>query len=413
MVVKKYEGEISPISPSRSLDSGGPGSATTSTSASQWRKIMYGEPMYPKKRNSSSTTPPPSEMVVPPTPTSVGQMAKIMYGEPIYPSLKTASPSVDASVSDSGEESDDHEDNDADEVKLPPTNLPPQPSRAPSPSAESVCYPLTNTSAPSHTYLDPMFYNEHDVPPVPPLPLQYSSSSRTASPTLLTSGRSQEQRSLPRPPPLHSASYDIIPRSRSTPPQEDALSSSHSLALSTSAPGSRRPSYNPPVRTLSMSSRRLPTPPTTAPIDTRHHVLRHSQSTNKPLNVQTREKRMSHYAPRSLPPTPISPVSAPVQHSDFRRASEHTHVHRQQQLQQQQPRRRMRKGSHGDLSEAWLASAHDPHHPDPAHGQGNALFDTPPPAYNTINFDAGYEMTISSAPPLPPPPPPRSLPRRL
>lgn len=107
MLVEKYEGQDS-IFPSPATaygsDNGSPRSPVgTSTSASQWRKIVYGEPLFPKRApNPMQST---SELV--PNPTSPEQMAKIIYGEPIYPTLRTPSPALSGTDSDEDDEADD------------------------------------------------------------------------------------------------------------------------------------------------------------------------------------------------------------------------------------------------------------------------------------------------------------------
>ncbi|KAK0213200.1 hypothetical protein DFS33DRAFT_104161 [Desarmillaria ectypa] len=219
-----------------------------STTGLHWRKIISRDQLF-SRRSASITSSVDHLPLSPASSASVGQMAKIVYGDPIYPTLSPVTP--DSSVSESDEEEAEDEDEDEEEELVTSAIQVPSTSRGHSPSAESVCYPLRNASAPSHTYLDPSYYHNPDAPPVPPLPAQFSSSlTRRVS--------SNNLRKLPAPP-HHSAR-----RPQSTPPGELRRSASTPYL-----PGSNRP-------------RRLPIPPG------RHD----SQSQGQSL--------------RSLPPTPIS-----------------------------------------------------------------------------------------------------------
>ncbi|KAG7098471.1 hypothetical protein E1B28_000415 [Marasmius oreades] len=386
--LRKSEGESSssPLQARRSLSgSVSPRSiSATSTSASQWRKIMYGEPMYPKRL--SSTSQPPS------TPTSAGQMAKIMFGKPLYPSLRTSSDysccppdfDSDADTSDSDSErpeaeDSEHEDEEEEEeegVGVQVVTPSRQPSRAPSPSEESVLYPLTTSSAPSHTYLDPLFYNEFNVPPVPKIPTQYAasaSSSRVPSP--ITPGPSssinRRFRELPRPP---SSSH----RSQSTPRPRtaDPSTSSPVESMASSASDDRRPSYD-AAFLVSTPLRMLPLPPPGSPVDGLGpvHPLRHSQSSGRPLHSRYNDKRSSRSANRTLPPTPSQDSHFP-------------------------------KRSFGDLAD-WLSSTDWPGpHASTSYGRDSLIgIDCPPPAYNSIDFSQPTIPTsVTSLPPAHPPP---------
>ncbi|KAJ7594551.1 hypothetical protein C8J56DRAFT_1161150 [Mycena floridula] len=346
MVVKKYEEDASPID---ALTLGVPQSAPA-TSSFQWRKIMLGEPIFPRRQ--SGTISPASDMP-PPTPTTPSQMAKILYREPIYPSLKNDSCTTVSEASDL-EYSDDEELATSHQLSQP------SPSRPPSPSAESVCYPLVNGSAPNHTYLDPMFYNdEQDVPPVPPLPSQYARNGRPGSSTGSTAGSttsSGRTRELPRIP--QGRSQDLPPRSRSTPPRDSPEAASPVVSNSESR---RRLG-----RTQSVSYRRLPTPPVQSD---GYHEIRPRPSTSK-LRTIGLDKTLSQ---RSLPPTPGSAVPRlPQQYKD----------------------------SMGDLQ--WSTSHF-------ATSSSSEVIDLPPPAYTSINFSSNYEMRDSGCSAAPPTPDPFSL----
>ena len=168
----------------------------------------------------------------------------------------------------------------------------------PSPTAESMFYPLTNASAPSHTYIDPSFYGEY-IPPVPKIPSQY----RSASTQSLSTNRSGRRRELPIPPSLPSGSQRSSnhswPRSRSTPPGTiDSAASPSSSRPSRQFSGSNVSRSNSLVSSTSgVSSRPLPQPP-------QQTANNHSRET-----LHT-EKRGSRPPPRSLPPTPVGASSS-------------------------------------------------------------------------------------------------------
>ncbi|PBK95444.1 hypothetical protein ARMGADRAFT_1164018 [Armillaria gallica] len=218
-----------------------------STTGLHWRKIMSRDQLF-SRRSASITSSVDHLPLSPASSASVGQMAKIVYGDPIYPTLSPLTP--ESSVSESDEEEDEEDEEEEEDLVTSSIQIP-STSRGHSPSAESVCYPLRNASAPSHTYMDPSFYHDPDAPPVPPLPSQFSNSlTRRVSTNNL--------RKLPAPP------QQTARRPQSTPPGELRRAASTSFL-----PGSNR-------------LRRLPIPPG------RHDSQTQGQSL------------------RSLPPTPIS-----------------------------------------------------------------------------------------------------------
>lgn len=372
MVVKKHEDQVARISfpQARASDEDTP---ITSTSASQWRKIIYGEPLYPKRLSHTASPPPPDNASL--TPTSPDQMAKIIYGEPIYPTLRRSS----ADMLGSGV-SDGYSD---DESSLPYR------SRPASPSTESIFYPLTNSSAPSHTYLDPLFYHESNAPPVPPIPPRFvpSSGSRPSTPVSTTSsGRIRELPLVPQLPSRTRFSVRPATSHASLPSRgiEQPLTDSPS-AFPSPLPGRQRPWEIPFDRI--QSSRPLPRTPSQGPIEssTRVHAIRHVQSQTYLSPQRPREKRASQQY-RSLPPTPSAAVVPPVTPVEDAGAV--------QIVSQPQRRRRMQKDQDDD--DAWMRSlttsrARRPSTPEPA----ATVFDVPPPAYNSINFDARVQYTIS------------------
>ncbi|KAJ7902165.1 hypothetical protein B0H14DRAFT_2428908, partial [Mycena olivaceomarginata] len=161
MLVQKYEGDdaspppiLPPLATGSTTDLFDTPPQSAPASNSQWRKILYGEPIFPKRYPSSRSA--STTDLSAPLPISTKQMAKILYGDPIHPSL-TSSPIT--SSWDSGDEDDeDDEDDDTPRVE--------------SPSSDSIFYP--NGRPPSHGYIDP--YYGDDVPPVPQIPAQYASS---------------------------------------------------------------------------------------------------------------------------------------------------------------------------------------------------------------------------------------------
>lgn len=387
MLVRKYDGQSSPTSPlasSGSMSATPPRTSTSSTSDRQLRKILFGEPIFPKRMSTMSSRASTSTAShVPPTPTSAGQWNKIMFGKPLYPSLRPHSSDSSFSDSESEEEvsesesdvqtDDDGRSEDVTGVKV--AKEPQRPSRPPSPSSESVFYPLTPASAPSHTYLDPLFYNEFNIPPVPKIPAKYASS---ASPSPITPGSastSRRFRELPRPPSHRSQS---TPRPRTT----ESLPSPVESNISSISDERRRPSYDAAFLSSPTSSsyqRTLPVPPPQSPIDPRvpSLPLRHSSSSGRPLNA--RYKHQSQFSGRTLPPTPTE-----------RRAEK----------------------SYGGLAD-WLSR---PDWDSPrastsaARPESILSIDCPPPAYNTIDFSSGPGIPPmwpnTSDPPQPQPPPP-------
>ncbi|KAJ6498992.1 hypothetical protein C8R45DRAFT_99960 [Mycena sanguinolenta] len=340
MLVQKYEGEEStvPILPplaSTSTDLFDTPPQSAPASASQWRKILYGEPIFPKRypnSRSASTTD-----LTAPVPTSSKQMAKILYGEPIYPSL--SSPVTSNWESDDDDEVDVEDEegeyraqrdsaNSSANSSLPSPAMPATP-RVESPISESIFYP--SARPPSHGYVDPSYYGE-DVPPVPQIPAQYASSvsstSRGATPP--DSARLRVRRELPLPPPTpvtESSPSRHTHRSQSTPPREvptdpfgrrrpseplflAASSSSASASPSTPSVPSPRPAPPPltPIRTLTRSQsmklrpqRQLPTPPT--PTEATSDSLSRSETRSS--------RRSSQYSQRSLPVPPGAPPPLP------------------------------------------------------------------------------------------------------
>ncbi|KAF7315416.1 hypothetical protein MIND_00056300 [Mycena indigotica] len=330
MLVQKYEG----------ADEGAPSIAPTSSSsdqmdppqsapasASQWRKILYGEPIFPKRSPSNMRSVSTTDLSKP-LPTSSKQMAKIVYGDPLFPTL-TASPAA-SSVWDSDDEINDYDDRVS--VRTSGGALPSPlsshfPARIHSPSTDSMCYP--DGRSPSHPYMEASGYYGEDslsVPPVPQIPahLQYASSnSRGTTPpdSARSMSRSNSRSFKELPPPPISPTSPLTPlranRSQSTPPREIRASSferrpseplflspmhrssssrsSNLTSISSAMTSSSAPPPLPPLpptptlaRSQSMKLRQLPQPPTPT----------ESSSSNSPFSTRA-SRRVSTYSMRS------------------------------------------------------------------------------------------------------------------
>ncbi|KAJ7647024.1 hypothetical protein FB45DRAFT_1051591 [Roridomyces roridus] len=299
MLVKKYQGEDDERSPRRFassstsassvFDRDGPSSAPAS--ASQWRKILYGEPIFPKRYPNSraaSTTD-----LSTPTPTSMKQMAKIIYGDPIYPSLASPAASL--------WESEDDDDGDGDQETWHEQREPYDTSYSVSTSPLARVY-----SSDSVSVLEP------SIPPVPPIPTQYASSSRPSS------ARPRTPKELPTPPtPVSDAHRSIS----SAPSDWDASSTYYG----------RRPS-SPLVMVAGPSSSAAPSPLSELPPLTPLRSLSRSQSMKfrrqlptPPPEQSMPSPRRGSYSQRSLPMPPMStsaavppppPLPQPLQRKD-------------------------------------------------------------------------------------------------
>ena len=271
--------------------------STTRASTRQWRKIMYGEPMYP-----SLKTPAFDKGIVnggedadvldisepPQLSTSVRQWRKIVYGEPLYPSLRPQS---------------------ADGFDLPP-----RPSTATSFSSESAYSPPTPSSAPSTGFYDaPSLFDDADKT----TPRNGIETRRVSSPLALSSGTlspmpSSEciphsafpisvppgpRRGLPSPPSSYQpppAAQPWLHRSRSSP----KLSHSTQSPMPCADDDQDDPTNQSLLTRISSARnvRQLPTPPLgESPIQC-------PQAHARPAEA----KRLSQTHQRSLPPTPAS-----------------------------------------------------------------------------------------------------------
>lgn len=312
-----------------------------SASDPQWRKIVYGEPLFPKMLSNAK----PAAEAVSPTTTSAEQLAKIIHGDPLYPTLRTPSPSL----SDSGSEDDS-------ELSSP--------SNQESPSADSIFYPPTNSAAPSHTYLDPSYYDTN-IPPVPPIPAQYQAGSSNSGSMPTSPSGLQRRRELPIPPVLPQAISPPWPRSRSTPPDESLLpSSSGARDMQTFYNSAHSRSSSVVSTSGSFSSRRqLPLPPP------------QNGPPSQPLPIP-REKQALQFSPRSLPPTPAprGGINSSTQND--------AHAQRRPTLKE------------ADNLAAWMRALTR----QPVTGLRESIYDLPPPAYESINFSHPAQGQLSHRP---------------
>ncbi|KAF5351777.1 hypothetical protein D9756_007756 [Leucocoprinus leucothites] len=258
----------------------------------QWRKIAHGEPLFPKLPPAIAHHSTDGLNKSPATPTSQEQMAKIVHGDPLYPRIKPGSKSVFSfsSYSDEGEDNG----SDSGDVR----------TGSPSPSAESSLDPVSNnSSAPPHTYIDPSFYLEHGVPPIPPLPSHYTGQTSLSQSSV--GSRSARVQELPvslnvSRPWLDATSPPLIePNTRA-----EMSSSTSSVGPADASLWKRRPSE--PVITRARSvSRPLPRTPNTPSADVHSPVIRRVQSHNR-INEVDIQKPWLQTSPPPLPPAPFT-----------------------------------------------------------------------------------------------------------
>ncbi|KAF8149491.1 hypothetical protein B0H34DRAFT_802474 [Crassisporium funariophilum] len=381
MLVRKAEGTNLSIPYITALSGQGPSSVSDlpSTSDPQWRKIMYGEPIYPKLsgelRNRTSETSlsmSPTTPGLPRTPTSAGT------GMPTFPYVESDSSSSRPS-SRKMTIASTLDDSDSDELSV-------EESRPPSPSAESMHYPAG--SAPTHLYIDPSFY-----PPVPPIPSQYAKSMNgrnfSSQPSTPISPGFKAFRELPQPPKQHN-----IPRPRSSPPLEGSHSVYEAYPYSPDAPsssGSMRTSISSLSRSASAARRPLPHPPPVPTINSANPMVRRAQSSNQLMINPSLSKGTPPRPQRSLPPTPNHAHITAVEEED---PEDEGHL-RVSQHSRQPP---ITKVSQEDLTQ-WVHTLTSPQRDlPPAPIPRTSIFDVPPPAYDTIHFSS---VSSRRRPPVP------------
>ncbi|KAG6886882.1 hypothetical protein C0992_001789 [Termitomyces sp. T32_za158] len=323
-----------------------------STSQEQWRKIMYGEPMYPTRtRNSSRSSPSSSFEAL--TQTCQPPEQLIAYRHSRY--KRSSSPTPSSSESEGVSEH---------VYFSPPT------TRSQSPASESIFSPVSRGAAPSHTYLDPSYYNANDhVPPVPPIPAHLVANSHSPQIRPSTSdSTANSARRLPDIPVLLPVPA-LIPRPRSTPPRPRTSPSVNFPA--NAASGSPIPVSGPSVTSPLRPHRQLPLPPQAStrlhPDDRELPSGRvRTRSASQSRAMREREKWLPHatYHQRTLPIPPTSSSQGDVQRAPL-------HI---QHVVSEDGQLVVNKEGDGHLGH-WGGEA----------GPG-AAYDMPPPAYNSINF---------------------------
>ena len=378
MVVRKYEGNGLHLS-----GSSGQGSSSMpdlpSTSDPKFRKIMFGEPIYPKitasaesrsRLSEGSSLLSPTTPGFPRTPTSAG--ASIPDPEFDSSPLRPASPKMTMTPTVLCEDDDDDDEATFFDDTRPPSVL-----------AESFHH---SSQAPSHTHIDPSFYGiSQSRPPVPPIPPQFKSlngrgfSSQPSTPISMTF---RPTRDLPPPPPESPRDSGDSQFARS-----NSIRSYTSNLSRPGSPSTRRP---------------LPPPPPVPPISSDPPLARRVQSSNQLRNDASFAALKSPSRPlRSLPPTPNtgrtnvpSAPSAPetvpeeqmhIESGDgFVRVPQHSHS-------RQPP---ITKASQEDLRN-WVHVLTTPQRDlPPAPLPSSSIFDVPPPAYNTIDFSRQRQSSL-------------------
>ena len=372
------------------------------TSTSQWRKVMYGEAMYPKRQVQSASSSGPSSPIsdaVPPTPTSPDSLAQVMHGAPIYPKLASINPNQE--VFPESDQISEGLDSTA------------EPSRSTSPTPDSVFFTAAGAEAPPHAYLDPSFYHEDRAKQqpsstLPPMPLSNPVQCFTA-PTSPALEQTSDARTTPSPARAL--------RPRSTPPQAHVQEPSAPPPLPgpSSARAVRSPSLPPPQSQRRPSTARpLPRPP-----DAGFRALRHTQSQQ---GLRSSREKRSSYGQRALPsPPPVpplsplnvhrlgpvvdagpvtpqgqaffhSPVTSPQGHAFFHSPITSPHHDLQSPTNTSYsdalyPHRGHQKTPDQDAAARWMAVlGADRRLPDDDM-ISTAPYDVPPPAYSSINFN--------------------------
>lgn len=367
---------------------------STPASARQWRKIMYGEPLYPSLKTPAVDTRCNEDADVldisgaAPPPTSVNQWRKIVYGEPLYPSLRPHS---------------------ADGLDLP--SRPNTAWDTASISSESACCPATPSSAPSTGFYTSTFFDDSDrtVPRINTngrysAPLSFSPATISPIPTSDSmalssqpspSPRAGTRRELPAPPSAWHpppGSQPWLHRSRSSPRLScmPPATTRHSRLVTedgvfippTTLDGDVDGSdETPPSRSRALSSgsvvrRRLPTVPSTPA---------------SPVSSPPTQTKRLFSAGRTLPPTPVpTPRSPSVGH----RYTHSSNVVSRTPVSATMPTRpstaqqsrRNRPEKDPDEVLGWVRNVTRAHHHRRALDCDELAEEAPPPAYNAIDF---------------------------
>ncbi|KIM45506.1 hypothetical protein M413DRAFT_442171 [Hebeloma cylindrosporum] len=383
MVVRKYEGNGLHLS-----GSSGQGSSSMpdlpSTSDPKFRKIMFGEPIYPKiaanaesrpRLSDGSSSLSPTTPGFPRTPTSGAVSIPDTDLDP-SPSRAASPKTTMAPMVPSSDDDDDDDDDEGESF---------DDARPPSVIAESLHY---SAAAPSHTHIDPSFYGDSQRHPVPQIPPQFKSlngrafSSQPSTPISMTF---RPIRELPNPPPespLQDSEDGQFARSNSI---SNSIRSDKSDLSRTGSPSIRRP---------------LPLPPPVPPISPDAPLARRVQSSNQLRNDASFAALTSSPRPlRSLPPTPsvartnvppTPPVPEPVPEEQTHAESDGGFV-RVSHHSRQPP---ITKASQEDLRN-WVHVLTNPQRDlPPAPLPSSSIYDVPPPAYSTIDFSRRRQRSL-------------------
>ena len=373
-----------------------PKSASLRTPAStrQWRKIMYGEPLYPTLKTPAADKSATDLGELLNQSTSVRQWRKIVYGEPLYPSLRPRS---------------------ADSLELP--RRPHTSWDNASISSESA-YPATPSSAPSTGFYDTSSFDESDphigVPRIN-TDRQYIASPQSLSPTATSpipssdympfspptspSPRTATRRELPHPPSAYHPPPSMQPwlhRSRSSPrlspapatteqrrqwgSEDTVLSGTPALLDDGDQVQGRNVTASP---SASLRRRQLPTVP---PQQTPPVVRRTSQrmlpptpgSTPQSLPLGVGHRQVQSYS-QTMPTPPPLRVPRP------RTGTDQPNGERGEQgrtRRQEKDPRELINWMRNFRSQRRVVEGDEDGQP----GTDEALYDAPPPAYNAIDF---------------------------
>lgn len=359
----------------------------------QWRKIMYGVPLFPSLKTPAVDKATEFDESANPS-TSAQQWRKIVYGEPLYPSLRPRS---------------------ADSLGLPPR--PRTACDSASISSDSAYYSATPSSTPSTGFYDASSFDEsdrlvnrittdrryaaspHSFSPTPVSPIP-SSEHGPFSPRSSLSPRTSARRELPNPPSAFHPPPSMQPwlhRSRSSP------------RLSPGTPMTERRQRE------SEDGVRVKTTALLDDPDTSHSALSPSTSVRRrqlptvppaPASHQTPPATERRLSQRMLPPTPDSVSQSPI-------TVVHRHVQSHSHITPPQPPPRTRQprpataghGSDGRQVERpprhekdprelidWMRNVSREHHRRVLEntavqpGIDDAVYEAPPPAYNAIDF---------------------------
>ncbi|KIM83210.1 hypothetical protein PILCRDRAFT_819446 [Piloderma croceum F 1598] len=365
-----------------------PGSAdrqaqSAPASVRQWRKIVYGEPLFPSLRSpadkSARTSQALDDNLRPSSPAnrpvSMRQMRKIVFGEPLFPSRTQTDPGGLAFASQSSISMDD--------------------LATGSSESESMNYPSTpvSTSAPTLGHLDPAFSKA-----LPEVPLQLRSNSRSppllqlsTDISVLPTSSSFAHRDLPQLPIPSSSSANHnqppLQRSRSTPYFQYSETAKRSSSSQSTYAFVDYACVDSPIF-MSGGSRRRKLPQLPQTTDTT--ITPYLTKSTIPIRLRNEKSRPRSHTQRSLPDPPNTSAIGSSSES----------------AQEQYMQQSMEKQANELEDEAWVRSL-TPEQQRNLHRtvtvSHNTAFDAPPPAYNAIDFSYPPHDSFESPPPPPSP----------